>query len=107
MQRPGDMAMRVRQGLLALLVLVSGFSAAGRELTLVEAVRSGNGTAARALLAQKVDVNLASADGATALHWASELDDLPMVEALLAAGARARVANRNGVTPLHLAATNG
>ena len=111
--RSGGVAMRVRRELArrgwapTLLVLVLGLGVTGRELTLVEAVKAGNGAAARALLAQKVDVNLASPDGATALHWAAELDDLPMVEALLAAGARARVANRNGVTPLHLAATNG
>ena len=95
-----------RWALSALLVLL-GLSAGARELTLVEVVRSGDFDAARAMLARKADVNLASADGTTALHWAAELDDLPMVEALLAAGARAQVANRSGVTPLHLAATNG
>ena len=77
------------------------------EASLVDAVKSGNTAAARALLAKQADVNVAEADGTTALHWAAELDDLQMAEALLKAGAKAQVANRHGVTPLHLAATNG
>jgi ankyrin repeat protein len=36
-----------------------------------------------------------------------ENDDLALTQALLAAGARARVTNRHGIAPLHLAATNG
>lgn len=90
-----------------LLGLSLAAGAAGREVSLVEAVKSGNTAAARALLAKKADVNVAEADGTTALHWAAELDDLQMAEALLEAGAKAQVANRHGVTPLHLAATNG
>ena len=42
-----------------------------------------------------------------ALHWAAHWDDLPMVEALIAAGASVNAANDYGVTPLSLAATNG
>ena len=102
--------MRVKRigGWLGAALLISlSLSAAGRELSLVDAVKSGNTTAARALLAKKADVNIAEADGTTALHWAAELDDLQMAEALLRAGAKAQVANRHGVTPLHLAATNG
>src|SRR5687767_10159039 len=89
------------------LVLVLGLTAVQGQMSLVEAVKAGNMTAARALLAKKADVNAAAADGSTALHWAVEHDDLEVAGALLAAGARARVANRYGVTPLHVAATNG
>ena len=49
----------------------------------------------------------AEADGTTALHWAVRADDLELVRLLLRAGANARAANRYGVTPLQLAATNG
>ena len=34
------------------------------------------------MLAKKADVNAASADGMTALHWAVQRDDIAMVEAL-------------------------
>ena len=43
---------------------------------------------------QRADVNAPQADGATALHWAVYRDDLPLVERLLAAGARVNAANR-------------
>ena len=46
--------------------------AAAADLSLVEAVKKGDARAARALLAQKADVNAAEADGTTALHWAVE-----------------------------------
>lgn len=49
-----------------------------------------------------------SAQGeAVALFRALERNDLPAVERLLKAGADAKAANRYGVTPLHVAATNG
>jgi uncharacterized protein len=60
----------------------------------------------RALLKQRIDVNRAQGDGATALHWAAHRDDLAIADLLIRAGARARVANDLGVTPLHLACTN-
>ncbi len=67
----------------------------------------GDLTSVRALLAKKADVNAASADGMTALHWAVQRDDIAMVEALVKAGAKVETATRHGVTPLQLAATNG
>ena len=48
-----------------------------------------------------------SGDGTTALHWAVQADDLAKTAALIKAGAKVTVANRLGVTPLMLAATNG
>jgi uncharacterized protein len=74
---------------------------------LIEATRSGDTGAVRALLAAGADVNAPAADGATALHWAVDADDESLVTALLAAGARADVANDLAITPLHLAAANG
>ena len=53
---------------------------------------------------QGTDVNAPEADGTTALHWAVRADDIESVQALLRAGAKANVANRNRITPLSLAA---
>ena len=55
--------------------------------------------AVRAELQKKVDVNAASSDGSTALHWAVHRDALDVVDLLLAAGANPKAANRYGVTP--------
>lgn len=74
---------------------------------LLDAVRSGDAVAVRALIARKVPVNAASPDGATPLHWAVEADRLDLVTLLLSAGANAKAATRYGVAPLTLAATNG
>jgi ankyrin repeat protein len=74
---------------------------------IVDAVRSGDREAVRALIAASADVNAATADGATALHWAVHLDDLETVDLLIRAGARVTVPNRYGVPPLALAAENG
>ncbi|MDO8794625.1 MAG: ankyrin repeat domain-containing protein [Vicinamibacterales bacterium] len=76
-------------------------------LPLTEAVRRRDARAVRALIASRVDLNAAEADGATALHWAVHLDDPAIVEQLLAAGARPDPANDLGITPLSLACTNG
>jgi ankyrin repeat protein len=46
-------------------------------------------------------------DGTAALLRAVEADDAAQVRALLAGGASAKAANRLGVTPLHVAASNG
>lgn len=76
------------------------------DLRLVEAVKTNNAEAVRALLKQRVDVNAPQGDGATALHWAVHRDDLTTTDLLIRAGARANVANDLGVTPLYLACTN-
>jgi ankyrin repeat protein len=77
------------------------------DVTLVDAVKRGDASAVRALLASKADGNSAEADGTTALHWAVRRADLATVDLLLKAGARAGAANRYGITPLYLAASNG
>src|SRR5262247_2496128 len=74
---------------------------------LVDAVKSGDRTAALALLQQKVNVNSAEADGTTALHWAVQRDDLDLVERLIKAGANVNAKNDYGSTPISEAALNG
>jgi ankyrin repeat protein len=76
------------------------------DLRLIHAVKTKDVDAVRTLLKQRIDVNAAQGDGATALHWAAHRDDLAIADLLIRAGARARVANDLGATPLHLACTN-
>ena len=80
---------------------------AGRELGLVEAVKRQDLELVKALLAQAVDVNVAEADGATALHWATHWNDLRTATLLILAGADVNAKNELGVAPLSLAALNG
>ena len=96
-----------RWGGAALLVLFAGTVAfAGSEQRLVEAAKARDLTAVRWLLDEKVDVDGAQPDGATALHWAAYWNELDMVEVLLDAGAQASAVNELGATPLWLASFN-
>ncbi len=76
---------------------------------LADAAERKDAAAVRKLIAGKalVSVLAAQADGMTALHWAAYHDDLELAKTLLAAGAKAEITNRYGVTPLSLACTNG
>ena len=91
---------------LCLTAAVTGVAAA-TGVPLVDAVKRQDKTVTRALLKQRADVNAADAEGMTALHWAAHWNDLETVKLLLRAGAKAKVANRYGVTPLHEACTVG
>lgn len=83
-------------------------AAAANRSSLAQAVAAGDLTAVRALLKPgAANVNAKEADGSTALHYAADRGDLAIVEALLTAGADAKVANRYGVTPLSLACVSG
>ena len=88
--------------ILPLLVVARAAAAVG-DLPLVDAVRSGDTAAVRALLSEHADVNAAQADGATALAWAAQRDDLESAELLIQAGAGVNAANEYGATPLWLA----
>jgi ankyrin repeat protein len=74
---------------------------------LVDAAKSADREALRALLAEKANVNAAEADGTTALHWACYGDDLEAAESLIRAGANVNAATDLGVTPLWAASQNG
>ena len=80
--------------------------AAGDDLRLVEAVQRQDTAAARALLDEGIDVNIARADGATALAWAAHWNDVATADRLIHAGADPNAANDLSVTPLMLASTN-
>ena len=81
--------------------------AAADDPPLVAAAAAGDAGAVRDLLAAGADVDAASVDGATALHWAVHRDLPALVRLLVDAGADASVSNRYGVQPIALAATNG
>ena len=102
--------MRATSSLLMVLALTATVFAAEpvtRDTRLIDAVRAGNSTAAVTLLQKKIDVNIAEADGTTALHYAVRNDDVALVERLIRAGADARAATRYGITPMALACQNG
>ena len=77
------------------------------EPAIVDAAMNGDLKTVRALVRQAVDINATQPDGMTALHWAVERRDLPMMSVLLDAGAKHDLTNRTGARPLYLAATNG
>jgi len=87
------------------LLLASGLFAAQSEVA--DAAMEGNTAAVRALLGKKAEVNAPQVDGATALHWAVQANNLEMIEMLLGAGAAVSAASKSGATPMQLAAMNG
>ena len=90
----------------ACLLAGSGLAEAGGEPPLIDALKTHDIAAARALIEQGVDVNATQTDGATALHWAAHWDDLATATLLLESGADVRVTNDLGVTPLYVACQN-
>ena len=88
-------------------VLISAASLAAATSELADAAMNRNKAAVRSLLLKKVDVNATQTDGTTALHWAVRADDLETADLLLRVGANVSAANREGVMPMQLAATNG
>lgn len=88
------------------LLSMAAFAGTSSDARLVEAAKNQDREAVRSLLKQRVDVNTAQADGATALAWAAHWDDMEMADLLLRAGANVNAANSYGVTPLSLACTN-
>jgi len=87
-------------------LMIARAAAAEGDLRLVEAARNRNVQQIRALLGQRVDVNVRSHDGATALLWAAHWNDVEAADLLVRAGADANIANDFLVTPLSLACTS-
>jgi ankyrin repeat protein len=88
-----------------MLALVSAGPSA--DVTLVQAVKTGNVQTVRAMVKAKADANSAEPDGTTALHWAVQSGHVEMVDLLIRSGAKVATANRYGVTPLTVACTAG
>ena len=86
------------------LSLAIALAAAAAAAPLVDAVKSGDRTAAMAMLDKRVDVNAPEADGTTALHWAVQRGDLDLVQRLIRAGANVKAKNDYGSTPMSEAA---
>ena len=89
---------------LAVLLMGAG---ANENASLIEAARSGDRAAVKALVQKGENVNAAQGDGTTALHWASYRDDVEAADLLLKAGAKVNAANDLGATPLWTASLNG
>jgi ankyrin repeat protein len=85
----------------------SGLSAAGRDLRVVEAAKRQDAVEVRALVAARADINSATPDGSTALHWTSYWNDPASTDLLIRAGAKVNAVTDLGVTPLALACANG
>ena len=81
-----------------------GFAATSE---LADAVMKRDAVAVRALTQKKADVNAPQNDGTTALLWAVRYDDLDTADLLIRSGAKVSAGNRDGATPLQLAAING
>ena len=88
------------------LLAVTPTALAG-DLRLVEAARNQDQQQIRTLLNQRIDVNVRSEDGSTALLWAAHWNDLATAGLLIRAGADANAANDFRMTPLSQACTNG
>ena len=74
---------------------------------IIDALKTGDITAARTLVKSGTDVNSPQGDGATALHWAAHRDDQEAARLLIDSGANVNAVNELGATPLWLGAING
>ncbi len=100
----------VRRWAWILASMVAGVSllgAAAASSRIVDAAKAGDFAVVKTLIAQKADVNVAEADGMTALHWAVRANDAPTVQMLIRAGANVNATSRYGMTPIIFAAQNG
>jgi uncharacterized protein len=93
--------------LTGVVLSVTVLRAAGAD-SIADAAMRGDRADVLAMIKQGADVNAPQGDGVTALHWAAHHGDAELVNALVAAGAKARTETRFGsYTPLHLAAERG
>jgi ankyrin repeat protein len=76
------------------LVLSGAAAAAANDAPLADAAEKMDRARVEALLGKRVPVDVAQADGMTALMWAVYHDDAAMAGALVRAGASVKAANR-------------
>jgi ankyrin repeat protein len=105
--RMRDTARRIAGTFPCVLLTAVSLAAAAGDQQLVDAARTQDQARVQALLKQRVNVNVRSDDGSTALLWAAHWNDLTTADLLLRAGADANAANDLRMTPLSLACTNG
>ena len=73
---------------------------------LIDSTRSGDLETVASLITDGSDLNEATGDGMTAVHWAAQLGHVSILESLLDAGAEVNPTTRIGsYTPLHLASS--
>ena len=73
---------------------------------LIDSTRSGDLETVTSLITDGSDLNEATGDGMTAVHWAAQLGHVSILESLLDAGAEVNPTTRIGsYTPLHLASS--
>jgi ankyrin repeat protein len=82
-------------------------SAATPDDTLAQAIRSGDGAAARTLLASRANPNQPLPDGSTPLAWAVDSQNREMVKLLLDRGAKPNAAGSTSLPPLMIACEYG
>jgi len=91
----------------AALLINTGAATPLADLRLVEAVRNQDEQRVRTLLNQRIDVNVRSSDGSTALLWAAHWNALETAGSLIRAGADPNASNDFRMTPLSQACING
>jgi uncharacterized protein len=92
----------------AMLQVAASMPLCAADASLADAVqRQDSAATARLLSSASSLVNVAQADGTTALHWAAHWNDASTVAALIRAGADVNATNRYGVSPLVVASGIG
>ena len=101
--------LRVAAGVAAAAcVSIIAAAAASGPASIADAAMTRDAGTVRAFLKSGSDVNIAQADGMTALHWAAAHGDGELTATLLHAGANVRATSRLGAyTALHLGSESG
>src|SRR5688572_1624080 len=89
-----------------LLVVLLVFLPVQGASPLIEAIKTSDRARIESLI-NKSDVNVAEADGMTALHWAALKGDAEAAIGLIKANANVNATNRYGISPLALACQSG
>lgn len=87
-------------------ISISVFSLPSFAADLIAATRAGDIDEVTQLIADGADLNQATGDGMTAVHWAAQLGHAEILSSLVDAGAKVGATTRIGdYTPLHLASS--